>query len=393
MPYTSARVPILIGVLLVVIAALSFVKIRTSSSDAATIARDAQSFQELSDRFVHVADEKGGVYAFDVLRKADLPPGTDIHLLGHAIGDELYKQKGLSGIADCTQEFRNACSHSIVIGALNEFGTGVDTLKKIDDSCKKAPGGPGAYTMCYHGLGHGVFAYFGYDLGKTVAFCKRMGTKEYNDQQYTECVSGAIMELIGGGGHDHDTWRAARETYFGSNDPLSPCSRPVIPDEAKPMCYLYLTPHLFEAAGADLADPSPETFPKAFSYCDRVSDTEARNACFGGFGKEFVVLAAGRDIRRIDQFDDRVYATAANWCDVPHDAKGKIECIRGAVSSVFWGGENDPAASFRFCNAAPESLLEGCNAALAENIHSYTSGDVRAAWCAKLPKTAQPLCM
>src|SRR6185369_5825096 len=68
-------------------------------AEAATIGQGIKSFQELSDRFAALANKKGAVYAYEVLREAPLPPGTDLHLLGHTVGDILYKQKGVAGIA------------------------------------------------------------------------------------------------------------------------------------------------------------------------------------------------------------------------------------------------------------------------------------------------------
>lgn len=355
--------------------------------EAASIAQGAETFEVLSDRFAELAKQKGGVYAFNVLKIAQLPPNTDLHLLGHTIGDVFYTQKGVAGIADCTQDFRNACSHSIVIGTLNDFGAGESTQRMIDDACKKAPGGAGAYTMCYHGLGHGVFAYFNYDLSKTVAFCKKMGTSAYDGEQFTQCVGGAVMELLGGGGHDHDAWVKARERYLLRDQPLAPCSSADIPEKAKGYCYLYLTPRLMEFAGADMGNPDPTTFPKAFSYCDALPSTVSglRDACFAGFGKEFVPLAAGRDIRSIDRLDDSAYALAASWCELAGPRDGKESCLREALESVFWGGENDTNASFRFCAVVPPDLADTCLYDLAGDINHYLRGDNKSAWCAKLP--------
>jgi hypothetical protein len=366
----------------------------SAEAEAATIGSGITSFAQLSDRFATLAKEKGAVYAFDVLGKAPLPPNTDLHLLGHVVGDELYKQKGVAGIADCTQDFRNACSHAVVIGALNEFGPSDSTLKQIDDACHQAPGGNGAYTMCYHGLGHGVFAYFGYDLSKTVAFCKKMGTVAYHDEQYTQCVGGSIMELMGGGGHDHDIWLAARTKYLTATDPLAPCDTDVIPTAAKTYCYIYLTPRLFELAGAELAAPDPETFPKAFSFCDAIplSDPSDRNSCFGGFGKEFIPLAGARDIRAVDKFSDNSYELAAGWCDLAAAKDGKQACIEQALESVFWGGENDPSAAFRFCSLVPDTLSATCYARLANNIGRYLPPETAKPLCDKLPERARPLC-
>ncbi len=362
-------------------------------AEAATVGKGITSFKELSDRFADIARTKGGLYAYEVLRRADLPPDTDFHLLGHAVGDILYTQKGTPGIADCTQEFRNACSHTMVIGALQEFGAGDETLKLIDDACKAAPGGPGAYTMCYHGLGHGVFAYFGYDLQKTDAFCKKMGTPAYGDQQYTECVGGAIMELMGGGGHDHELWVVARQKYLTA-DPLAPCTNPILSVGAKGYCYIYLTPRLLELAGAQLARPDPSTFPKAFSFCDAVptKDQKLRDSCFGGFGKEFVPLAGSRDIRAVDSFSDQQYSLAAGWCALSGPDDGKRSCVGQALESVFWGGENDLAASFRFCAVAPADLQDACYKKLGNNIQRYLLGAVRERWCSELSVDYRDVC-
>jgi hypothetical protein len=364
-----------------------------SYPEAATIGQGAPTFQELSERFTVLADAKGAAYAFDVLRIATLPPNTDLHLLGHIVGDELYRQEGIDGVKICTQDFRNACSHAIVIGELNEFGTGDTTIERIREACHLAPGGSGAYTMCFHGLGHGVFAYFGYDLPKAVAFCKRLGTDAYQDQEYTQCVGGIIMELIDGGGHDHDKWVAAGERYLDPQDPLAPCDRTLIPDEVKTFCYMYLTPHLFEAAGADLAAPAPATFPEAFGFCDEIGDDRLRSTCYGSFGKEFVPLAGARDIRRMDMLSDAEYRRAISWCALAPQAEARPACIEQELSSIFWGGENDSQASFRFCGlVSGEREQDACWSGLARNIASYIAGERRERLCAQLPEDYSEQC-
>jgi hypothetical protein len=363
-------------------------------AEAYSLGVGVKSFKELSERIVSIAKEKDALYAYEVLRRAQLPPGTDFHLLGHVVGDELYIQRGVGGISFCTQEFRNACSHSLVIGALQEYGANDNTLELIDEACKKAPGGAGAYTMCYHGLGHGVFAFFGYDLQQTVAFCKRMGSAEFNQQQYTECVGGSIMELMGGGGHDKERWQKARERYL-TEDPLAPCTNPLIPDSAKTYCYTYLTPRLLELAGADLARPDPAVFPKAFSFCDALpsSAQPQRDSCFGGFGKEFVPLAGGRDIRAVDDFSDEAYARSSAWCLFAYVEDGVRACIEEALDSVFWGGESDPQASLRFCSVAPALFQDRCFEQAARNIRRYLPDASQGAWCAKLPEQSQRFCL
>ncbi|MEK7505591.1 MAG: hypothetical protein AAB597_01705 [Patescibacteria group bacterium] len=369
----------------------------SSYSEIATIARGVGSFKELSDKFSGLAAQSGALYAYEVLRRAELPPGTDLHLLAHVIGDELYKEKGISGIADCTQEFRNACSHSIVIGALNEFGAeAASIIEKLQDACQKAPGGSGAYTMCFHGLGHGVFSYFGYSFPETIQFCKRVGTKDYRDREYVECMGGAMMELMGGGGHDKKAWVKARLRYVSGEDPLAPCSTAVIPEDVKPICYTYLTPHLFEAAGADLAAPEPRHFAVAFQYCGRVpyNENASRAACYGGLGKEFIVLALKRDIRSVAKAGEAELRTMKAWCGLAEDEDGKISCEDSVVDSLYWGGENGPGVAVRFCSLFLDSESFGCFNYLfgAARFYLPPGHPERETLCSAVPERWRPSC-
>jgi len=357
-------------------------------SEAETIGVDVQSFEELSERFSELAQDKGGEYAFEVLKRAFLPPQTDLHLLGHVVGEKLYTQKGVEGIQTCTPDFRNACSHSIVIGALSEFGEGA--LPEIRAACEAAPGGLGAYTMCFHGLGHGVFAGYGYELEDTIDFCRQTGTAEHQQREYIECFGGAIMELMGGGGHDPELWLASRAKYL--DDPLAPCMSDIVPDELKEICLMYATPNIWDAAGVRLGSPDPDTYTQAFSHCDTIptEDERLRRACFGGFGKEFIPLAGARDIRDISSYSNDAFSRAIEWCTYAQVEDGIGWCVTEGLNSVFWGGENDPQASFRYCalvgDTAGEQYQERCYHDLASNIGFYILDQKeRESLCAQLP--------
>lgn len=392
MKKTLLQVVALSTLLLVVYGANAYFVLRTPLHEAASIGKNVASFIELSDRFEKLANDKGAVYAFNVLHVADLPPNTDIHLLGHKIGDALYAQKGVAGMSDCTNDFRNACSHSIVIGALGEYGE-AGALPLIHDACLKAPGGSGAYTMCYHGLGHGVFAYFGYDLSKTASWCEKTGTAAYQNQEAGQCIGGAIMELISGGGHDHDSWLKAQK-YF-TDDPLSPCLSSIIPPDAKNFCLSYVTPELWTRAGIDIGRPDPSEFPKAFAYCDAIpmNKSSLREACFGGFGKDFLPLPAARDIRTIDAYTNAQFEQLISWCTLAGPDDGKKYCLQSVVASVFWGGENNPDTSFRFCTLPTGILQDECYSGLAEQIQYYTDGQRKADLCNRLPERFKSTCM
>lgn len=376
--------------------ALSLAPVSSKTQDLREISKRAwKGDTELFSYFQAIAEDTGALYAFDLLRSAELPPNVDLHLLGHVIGDELYKQKGIGGMGDCTQEFRNACSHSIVVGAFDEFGE--EALPLITESCKRAPGGPGAYTMCFHGLGHGIFAYYGYELAPTIETCTRTGTKARHFREYQECVGGTIMELMGGGGHDRELWNIAREKYLHAANPLSPCDTDLIPADVKRDCYIYLTPRLFEYAGANLARPSERHFSEAFTYCDRIpaDQLDNRRACFGGIGKEFIVLALDRDIRQVGQADTSALKTMRKWCSLAPHEEAHIACTSSVVSSLYWGGENPPDAAVSFCSIVEEGNIQAdCFNQLFDQAEYYGTGKgiSPVEFCSLVPSSFIPAC-
>ncbi|MCH7828669.1 hypothetical protein IH982_02225 [Patescibacteria group bacterium] len=357
--------------------------------------QNLSSFQELGRYFEDLAKKKGGGYAFDVLRAASIPPNIDMHLLAHVVGGVLYQQEGLGGIPICTHDFRNACSHSIVIGLF--FEEGEAALDEIAKACRNAPGGSGAYTMCFHGLGHGVLAYTGYDLEKAINLCEKTGTPQYGNQEAHQCISGSIMEIINGV-HDKELWEEQHKKYFKEENPLYPCSSDFMPDEARSLCYIYLTPHLFNAAGADAGFPTPADFKQAFLYCDKlpVADFRSRDACYGGFGKEFIGLALGRDIRvsTIEQITDEALNRVYEWCLLANTKEGAAACVVHATNSLYWGGENDRSIAIAFCNVIDDPYYQGsCFINLMRAVSYYVQDPIyRRTFCEELPSSYSEEC-
>ena len=308
------------------------------------------SFDQLKIYFTTLAKQKGAKVAFEVLKTAEVPPDTDMHLLGHVVGDVLYKQEGLNGIKICTEDFRNASSHSIVVGLFTDQGEAA--LSQISQACQQAPGGSGAYTMCFHGLGHGILAFTDYDLKKAIEICQ----KNAGQAEIAQCISGTIMEIISGGGHDKALWGRKRQNYLFADNPFYPCSADFMPEVGKQLCYNYLTPYLWEAVGANINRPTDSDFAKSFALCNQIpqKDIQYKNSCYGGFGKEFVTLAQSKDIRKIDQLTYEQFLTVYNWCQLAKETAGVNACLLQALSSIYWGGENDRTASIRFCKVIPD---------------------------------------
>lgn len=361
----------------------------------AAIAADNPTLDTLTKRFDELAEEKGAEYAFDVLRHAKTPPNMDLHLIAHSLGHVLYRQQGIDGMPVCTQEFGNGCSHAIVIEALQEHGDSNETRALIDAACHKAGDALSAYTMCYHGLGHGVFAYYGYSLPETVSFCMKTGTKAYDNIQAYECVGGAVMELIFGGGHDHEVWQAANKKYF-TQDPLAPCDTDLIPAAAKPKCYVYMSPHLMERAGANMEVFTDEQLKLGMSYCEVLPWGEERSNCIGGFGKDFVGLVVKHDLRKRDrgEITDMQLQDTERLCNHAPTGDDANTCHAFAISMFFWGGFAAPELAPRYCTSLDnEPARNFCFDFLAGSIgHLISDPDERAVRCEAVPERSKHFC-
>ena len=324
--------------------------------------------------FKNLSEKKGAVYAFEILDKAPMPSGIDMHLLAHTVGDALYLQKGIDGMQLCTEAFRNACSHSIVINLFYEKGEA--GLDEIGEACKKAPG-KGAYQMCYHGLGHGVFAYAGYNFSKTTELCKKTEEVTLEGDEYRECMGGALMEQVSGGDHDKVFWQKQREINLRKDEPLYPCMSELFTDpKARQVCLVYLTPYLWELAGRRSEDVSDKVLVQSFEYCNKIpsSDPINRDACFGGFGKEFLAMAKGKDVRHIDKLTDEEMKKIYRWCLLTSHKDGQKSCVLYAQGSMYWSGANDKSLPEKYCSLAPtEEMQHYCYEELINTCLLYTS--------------------
>lgn len=330
-------------------------------SEISTIQIEKMNTIQLEDYFTNLSKAKGAQYAFKVLEKASLPKITDVHLLGHLIGDQLYKQKGANGMKDCTDAIRNACSHSIITNLFYERGE--DSITQISDICKDAPGQENAYPLCFHGFGHGVLAYTDYNLDRTINLCKQAAITDPSNGEFPECIGGAIMELISGGDHDKKIWYKQRQITLKEADPLYPCFSIISDPDARRMCLSYITPYLFEVSGKSSFIPSNEVIQNSFKYCEGIplSDFKNRQACFGGFGKEFTPLSKNKDIRRIDTLSSEEINQIYSWCLLTPVTDGQEACVFSSLRSIYWSGTVDKKYVIEFCNRAPtESLKEYC---------------------------------
>lgn len=333
-----------------------------------------RTFPEILKYFNGLAKEKSPEYAFDVLRQVKLPPGTDYHLIAHEIGDVLYEAEGIGGMRICNSDFGSACSHQVLINFLVDHGE--KEMKQVFDTCKNLTGLKVDRMMCFHGVGHGMLGYTEYDLQKAVDHCSKLRTKENDPSWYSECIGGVAMEMIFGL-HAPEIWSVKRYDYFIDGEPLSLCQNPAFSGvEERTICYTYITPQIFFYMGADLVTSNDEQKRRAIQVCEQIPKGQSleRRGCFGGFGKEFLPLANGKDIRTMDRIPDETLLTAHKWCNFATSLDGRKYCVIYAMSSAYWGGYFSYKVPLRFCELADnDEVKKNCFIELGQYIGNLSN--------------------
>lgn len=323
--------------------------------------------KEYVQHFESIASEKGSLYAFELLRNTQMPHGVNIHSVGHGIGRIHYEQQGISGIRDCTEEFRSACAHQIVIGALVDFG--LPSLSEVVSACELAKGGPGAKAMCFHGIGHGLLAYLQYDYQKAVEICSTLSPVAHPSASLSyaarftdpsgECVSGALMELTQGE-HDVRLRQSVEKYYLPKDNTFFPCTADFVPDVLRHVCLLSITEHLFSRLDVPDGTKPEDVISEAMEYCALLSGAGERASCYGGFGKQFVFYSTSEYAGNMGAVPNSEYLLIHTRCQIPQDPDGRRSCRRVALDSLFWAGHNDLRSAVSFCSLSKEAEVSEC---------------------------------
>ena len=189
--------------------------------------------------------------------------------------------------------------------------------------------------------------------------------------------------------------RNKKDKYLSKVDPLLICQADYMPEDAKVLCYSYITPYIFNAAGAiDGSNPTPNIYKKSFTYCDSVKNESQRRSCYGGLGKEFIVLSQDRDIRRIEDTPNEKLELSASWCMLAEREEAQTACLSSILDSLYWGGENDPEVSIRYCTLLQEGNPKNACFEHLFSITTYYQKDtqVREKICSSVPEAQTETC-
>jgi hypothetical protein len=134
--------------------------------------------------------DASSVYEELVESSATLSPAYK-HIYGHAFGDALYEENGLTGLTVCDENLYSGCLHQFTSRVVSEYGSQI-----VPELLSMCAGHASTHTAfsCAHGVGHGVVAWFGYNLDglkESLASCRN---DTIGGEFIGNCIIGAFAE-------------------------------------------------------------------------------------------------------------------------------------------------------------------------------------------------------
>lgn len=271
--------------------------------------------------------------------------GANCHVNSHYIGRLSYKIFGDQALSKYITLCSSGYMHSVILELVVEHGVkNLDVY--ISKTCEKYNTDFQKLT-CYHGSGHGVMAYFDYDLPKAINTCKKFDS----DFKRSNCLVGVFMENIGT--ESHDSAEVHTSSWLDPKDPQFPCNKVDQDPQVQEACYA-MQPSWISNIYKDNLD-------KVAQECLKV-EAPYIPSCIYGYGE----LAASYVISQ----PKKIIA----YCKkVPNIVNYSIACLKGAQAVImdFWGINMTSQQGKDFCNLTPIDYKNIC-----QNIFSDRLRDI-----------------
>ncbi len=106
------------------------------------------------------------------------------------------------------------------------------------------------------------------------------------------------------------------------------------------------------------------------------------------------MLSQDRDIRRIEDTPTEKLQLSASWCMLADNEEASNACLLSILDSLYWGGENDPEVSVRYCSVLEDASAQDACFAHLYDITLYYQPDMekRKAICDLVPEEITSTC-
>ncbi|TSC62229.1 MAG: Uncharacterized protein Athens041674_534 [Parcubacteria group bacterium Athens0416_74] len=281
----------------------------------------------------------GGKAAYAALAEEikDMTP-EDQHTSAHAFGAALFAVEDNAGLSVCDARFSYGCFHEFMGNSIASHGLSV--VSELNEGCIESL--VESPLSCQHGIGHGIFAYLGYDDESLFRSLRECAALPYNDP-IGGCYGGVFMEynmqtMLG---------RQGQLRAVDSGDDLyKPCVS--IESRYRASCAFW-QPQWWHIAILH-AESTEKSFAQLGAYCREMTDTKAlRRECFQGIGN---ITNPATD------FDA---ARSRELCDATSsDRLERLYCRAYAANSLSRGGAGKIGDGEALCDGLPQKERDFC---------------------------------
>ena len=296
------------------------------------------------------------------LSRLEHSKGIDCHNRAHELGKRAYwLLGGRTAFKRCGIECHSGCKHGATEAFFADKGT-ENLLENIKLLCGEENESFGLH-QCLHGTGHGLMAWFDYDIHSALETCDLFE----NQRHRSSCYGGVFMENIVGG---FASGNAGNETFhfteYLNDDIHYPCN--VLDDKYKSSCYLRQTDqmrNLLESPqhiGNECAKiPEKFQYPcfhgmgrtvsgskqpvKSFEICGTIQDIKNRNICLKGALDNLL--------------GDHLIEKAITFCRLDHHPSFRVQCYDQLIYRVVQFLPQDMMSDF--CEKLPKQYIDRCN--------------------------------
>lgn len=258
------------------------------------------------------------------------------HAFGGALFDATFSNQGFEGYVVCAGDgVATGCMHEYIGRALAEDG--LEAFERLASICARSS----VVSNCFHSLGHGLVAFFGYDAAHLDEARPVCGT--LNGDARLECLDGVFME------YNERNMLFAEPEYrdVSEEERAAPC---VFSEAIERYACLRRLPTVFrESVYAGDAEALAPEFKK---MCSVFAGTWERVGCYRGVGEAFI-RRSGYDPVRLAVACDSAAETAMD----------RLVCRAGAAyyHRVLYKNDADRARALVTCDGLSENDSATCH--------------------------------
>ncbi len=236
----------------------------------------------------------------------------DCHQTAHHAGRLAFELLGNDVFKDCSIECHSGCYHGAIESFFKEHGT-TDIPSTLNVICGENLN-EFAGHQCFHGIGHGLTAFFDYEIYNALELCDQLNRGQRS------CYSGVFMENIVG------SLAEGHKTKYLNDDPQYPCS--AVDDKYKTDCYFFQTARMKELLKGNYT---------LISQACGEAPAEYQLFCFESMGRD------------ISGDNNENPEKSIALCQTAPPGGNRISCLKGAVQDTLWDPSGQDNA-MHFCH-------------------------------------------